>query len=76
MPVPYAARQLNPAHPDLANAAGVPARLANERYVESLARVVYYDAKGALLYGRYRYTMTFPRTRCRRWTVRRAGSGR
>jgi hypothetical protein len=31
-----------PAHPDLANAAGVPARLANERYVESLARIVYY----------------------------------
>lgn len=40
--VAYAARLLNPAHPDLANAAGVPARLANEAYVESLARVVYY----------------------------------
>jgi hypothetical protein len=41
-PVPYAARAFNAAHPDLANAAGVPARLANERYVESLARIVYY----------------------------------
>jgi hypothetical protein len=39
---PYAARAFNAAHPDLPNAAGVPARLANERYVESLARVVYY----------------------------------
>ena len=42
MPVLYAARQLNPAHPKLANAAGVPAQIANERYVEALARVVYY----------------------------------
>jgi hypothetical protein len=40
--VPYVARQFTPAHPDLANAGGVPARLANERYVESLARIVYY----------------------------------
>ena len=39
---PYAARAFNAAHPDLPNAAGVPARLANERYVESLARIVYY----------------------------------
>ena len=31
-----------PAHPDLANAAGVPAQLANEKYIESLARIVYY----------------------------------
>ena len=30
------------AHPDLANAAGVPAQLANEKYVESLARILYY----------------------------------
>ena len=39
---PYAARAFNAAHPELANAAGVPARLANERYVESLAHIVYY----------------------------------
>ena len=40
--LPYAARAFNAAHPDLPNAAGVPAKLANERFVESLARVVYY----------------------------------
>lgn len=39
---PYVARAFQPAHPVLANGAGVPARLANERYVESLARLVYY----------------------------------
>ena len=38
----YAARAFTPAHPDLKNAAGVPARLANEAYVEALARIVYY----------------------------------
>ena len=40
--LPYAARSVKPAHPDLANAEGIPARLANERYVEALARIVYY----------------------------------
>jgi hypothetical protein len=30
------------AHPDLPNSAGVPAQLANERYVRALAHVVYY----------------------------------
>jgi hypothetical protein len=39
---PYLARQFTPAHADLADAGGVPARLANERYVDSLARIVYY----------------------------------
>ncbi|GGD47919.1 DUF1254 domain-containing protein [Pseudoxanthomonas indica] len=39
---PYAARAFNPAHPLLPNGAGAPAQLANERYVESLARLVYY----------------------------------
>jgi len=43
-----AARALTPAHADLANAAGVPARLANEKYVESLARIVYYWAYPAV----------------------------
>jgi hypothetical protein len=41
-PIPYAARAFNPAHPDLAMGAGVPARLAYEKYVKSLARIVYY----------------------------------
>jgi hypothetical protein len=39
---PYAARAFVPAHPDLARSAGVPAQLADEDYVEALARVVYY----------------------------------
>lgn len=38
---PYVVRQFTPAHPDLANGAGVPASLASEHYVEALARVVY-----------------------------------
>lgn len=42
MPVPYPVRAFNPAHPDLAQAEGVPAQLAYRSYVESLARVVYY----------------------------------
>ncbi|MDM0067752.1 DUF1254 domain-containing protein [Variovorax sp. J31P207] len=45
---PYLARQFTPAHLDLPDAAGVPARLANERYVESLARIVYYWAYPAV----------------------------
>lgn len=36
-----AADAFNPAHPDLANGAGAPARLAAEHYAEALARVVY-----------------------------------
>jgi hypothetical protein len=36
------ASPFTPAHPDLANAAGVSALLANEKYVESLARITYY----------------------------------
>jgi len=45
---PYPARQFNPAHPDLANGAGVPATLASEAYVEALARLVYYWGYPAL----------------------------
>ena len=37
--VPYVARAFNPAHADLPRSAGVPARFANEDYVEALARV-------------------------------------
>ncbi|MUV15144.1 DUF1254 domain-containing protein [Noviluteimonas gilva] len=40
--VPYEARAFTPVHPDLKNAAGAPAGIANARYVESLARIVYY----------------------------------
>ena len=46
--VPYTARAYNPAHSDLSRSAGQPARLANEAYVESLARVVYYWAYPAI----------------------------
>ena len=40
--VPYTTRAFTPAHGDLARSAGVPAQLANEEYVEALARLVYY----------------------------------
>ena len=51
--VPYTARAFSPAHADLARSAGVPARLANEAYVEALARVVYYWAYPAVdIFGR------------------------
>ena len=51
--VPYAARAFNPAHRDLPRSAGMPAQLANEDYVEALARVVYYWAYPAVdIFGR------------------------
>jgi hypothetical protein len=40
--VPYPVRAFTPAHGDLAGSHGVPAQLANEEYVEALARIVYY----------------------------------
>ncbi|HZN81721.1 MAG TPA: hypothetical protein VFC01_18855 [Mycobacterium sp.] len=46
------ATPFTPSHPDLANAAGVPARLANEKYVESLARI--YVPTQSLLDGTYK----------------------
>src|SRR6202008_1045265 len=52
-PLPYTARAFNPAHVDLARAAGIPGRLANESYVEALARIVYYWAYPAVdVFGR------------------------
>lgn len=47
----------SPAHPDLKNGAGVPARLANERYAEALARVVY--VWGHPLVNTFRRTSTW-----------------
>ena len=44
----YLARQFTPAHADLADSRGVPARLANERYVDALARIVCYWAYPAV----------------------------
>ena len=46
--IPYVARAFNPAHGDLPRSAGAPAQLANEEYVEALARVVYYWAYPAV----------------------------
>jgi hypothetical protein len=52
--IPYTARAFNPAHADLARSAGVPARLANEAYVEALARIVYYWGYAAVdQFGRH-----------------------
>jgi hypothetical protein len=39
---PYTARAFTPAHGDLPRSGGVPAQLANDEYVEGLARLVYY----------------------------------
>ena len=39
---PYEVRAFTPAHPDLARSGGVPAELANQEYIEALARLVYY----------------------------------
>jgi len=44
----YLARTFNAAHSDLARSAGMPSQLANEAYVEALARVVYYWAYPAI----------------------------
>jgi len=63
--LPYAARAFTPAHGDLPRSLGVPAQLANERYVEALARVVYY-------WG-YPAVETFGRTNM--WELMKAGPG-
>jgi hypothetical protein len=39
---PNLAQAFKPAHGDLPRSAGVPAELANEKYVAALARIVYY----------------------------------
>lgn len=51
--IPYTARAFNPAHADLPRSAGVPALLANQDYVQALARVVYYWGYPAVdMFGR------------------------
>jgi hypothetical protein len=40
--VPYTVKAFTPAHAGLARSAGVPAQLADEEYLEALARIVYY----------------------------------
>ncbi|WP_165190427.1 DUF1254 domain-containing protein [Caulobacter soli] len=63
--VPYVARQFNAAHPDLADSAGVAARLANQAYVEALAKIVFH-------WG-YPAVDTFGRTSS--WEVMKEGPG-
>lgn len=62
---PYIARQFNAAHPDLANSGGVAAKLANQAYVEALAKIVFY-------WG-YPAVDTFGRTDA--WEVMKDGPG-
>lgn len=63
--VPYVARQFDAARPDLANSGGVAAKLANEAYVEALAKIVFY-------WG-YPAVDTFGRTDS--WEVMKDGPG-
>jgi hypothetical protein len=63
--VPYPARAFTPAHGDLARAAGVPAQLANEEYIEALARLVYY----------WGYPAVDVMTRTSQWETMRQGPG-
>jgi hypothetical protein len=63
--VPYATKAFTPAHGDLARSAGVPAQLANEDYVEALARIVYYWA----------YPAIDVMTRTNQWQLMKDGPG-
>ena len=63
--VPYASRAFTPAHGDLARSAGVPAQLANEEYVEALARLVYY----------WGYPAIDVMTRTSQWDTMKQGPG-
>jgi hypothetical protein len=63
--VPYPARAFTPAHGDLARSGGVPAQLANEEYVEALARLVYY----------WSYPAIDVMTRTSQWETMKQGPG-
>jgi len=63
--VPYPTRAFTPAHGDLARSAGVPAQLANEEYVEALARLVYY----------WGYPAIDVMTRTSQWDTMKQGPG-
>jgi hypothetical protein len=62
---PYTARAFTPAHGDLARSVGTPARLADEAYVEALARIVYYWA----------YPAVDVLSRTSQWETMKAGPG-
>jgi hypothetical protein len=63
--LPYTTRAFTPAHGDLARSAGVPAQLANEEYVEALARIVYY----------WGYPAIDVMTRTSQWELMKDGPG-
>src|SRR6516164_5113516 len=63
--VPYPARAFTPAHGDLPRSAGVPAQLANQEYVEALARLVYY----------WGYPAVDVMTRTGQWETMKQGPG-
>jgi hypothetical protein len=63
--VPYTTRAFTPAHADLARSAGVPAQLANEEYIEGLARLVYY----------WGYPAVDVMTRTSQWETMKQGPG-
>ena len=58
-------RAFTPAHPDLARSGGVPAQLANEEYIEALARLVYY----------WGYPSVDVMTRTSQWETMKQGPG-
>jgi hypothetical protein len=62
---PYTARAFTPAHGDLPRSAGVPAQLANDEYVEALARIVYY----------WGYPAIDVMTRTSQWELMKDGPG-
>jgi hypothetical protein len=63
--VPYAARAFAPAHGDLARSGGIPAQLANDEYIEALARLVYY----------WGYPAIDVMTRTSQWETMKQGPG-
>ena len=62
---PYEVRAFTPAHPDLARSGGVPAELANQEYIEALARLVYY----------WGYPSVDVMTRTSQWETMKQGPG-
>jgi hypothetical protein len=62
---PYVARAFTPAHGDLARSGGVLPQLANEEYVEALARIVYY----------WGYPAVDVMTRTSQWEMMKDGPG-
>ena len=61
----YTVRAFTPAHGDLARSGGIPAQLANEDYVQALARIVYY----------WGYPAVDVMTRTGQWETMKQGPG-